>query len=179
MTPAIVWLHSWTPCVSLHVNSLCVTLHYLQIASVQWRKIRLHELLTFSSQCNLSSGLGLIFPSVLSFADRKKIREINPDEEKLSEAGGGGGGGGERRDENPDMIPIANSTSSSNMALISNALAAYNYISGKITHHMTSVTSRLVKRLLSDLQLNPRIPKNNPAPPKCQLFISKGCIISK
>lgn len=117
----------------------------------------LHELLTFSAQCNLSSGLGLTFPSVLSFADRKKIREINPDEEKLSEAGGGGGGGGGgRRDENPDMIPIANSTSSSNMALISNALAAYNYISGKITHHMTSVTSRLVKRLLSDLQPNPQ-----------------------
>lgn len=79
-------------------------------------------------------------------ADRKKIREINPDEEKLSKSAGGeeGGGGKERggvgggsgggAGENPDMIPISNSTSSSNMALISNALAAYNYISGKVAH---------------------------------------------
>lgn len=33
------------------------------------------------------------------------------------------------------MIPISNSTSSANMALISNALAAYNYISGKVAHN--------------------------------------------
>lgn len=81
-------------------------------------------------------------------ADRKKIREINPDEEKLSKSAageggggkerggaGGGGGGGAEGGENPDMIPISNSTSSSNMALISNALAAYNYIAGKVAHN--------------------------------------------
>lgn len=56
--------------------------------------------------------------------DRKKIRETNPNEEKLSEPGEG-----ERPLRPPDIIPIINSTSSPNMALISNALAAYNYIS--------------------------------------------------
>ncbi|KAI9544040.1 hypothetical protein NQZ68_005089 [Dissostichus eleginoides] len=74
--------------------------------------------------------------------ERKKVRETNPDEEKLSEAGvvggggggggkGGGGGGGERESPPPPgvMNPIMNSTSSSNMALISNALAAYTFIS--------------------------------------------------
>ncbi|XP_027140234.1 protein eva-1 homolog A isoform X3 [Larimichthys crocea] len=64
--------------------------------------------------------------------DRKKIRETNPNEEKFSEAGGGGGrgggGGGESPLRPPDMNPIINSTST-NMALISNALAAYTYIS--------------------------------------------------
>ncbi|XP_068197865.1 protein eva-1 homolog A isoform X3 [Antennarius striatus] len=52
--------------------------------------------------------------------DRKRIRETNPNEEKLPEAGGGGGGGAK---------PVINSTSSANMALISNALAAYTYVS--------------------------------------------------
>ncbi|XP_039981824.1 protein eva-1 homolog C isoform X1 [Xiphias gladius] len=60
--------------------------------------------------------------------DKKKIRETNPNEEKSSEAERGGGGG-----ENPlrpsGMNPIINSTYSVNMALISNALAAYTYIS--------------------------------------------------
>ncbi|XP_069014213.1 protein eva-1 homolog C [Embiotoca jacksoni] len=58
--------------------------------------------------------------------DRKKIRETNPDEEKSSERGKGGG---ERPPRLPDMNPIINATSSANMALISNALAAYTYIS--------------------------------------------------
>ncbi|KAM8831809.1 protein eva-1 homolog C isoform 1-T1 [Spinachia spinachia] len=64
--------------------------------------------------------------------DRKKIRETNPDDERFSEAGGGGGGGGsggKSPPPPPGMNPIINSTSSGNMALISNALAAYNYIS--------------------------------------------------
>ncbi|XP_075940922.1 protein eva-1 homolog C isoform X2 [Anarhichas minor] len=63
--------------------------------------------------------------------NRKKIRETNPNEEKFSEAeaGRGGGGGGESPLRPPGMNPIINSTSSANMALISNALAAYNYIS--------------------------------------------------
>ncbi|XP_036942493.1 protein eva-1 homolog C isoform X1 [Acanthopagrus latus] len=56
--------------------------------------------------------------------DRKKIRETNPNEEKFSEPGGG-----ESPLQPPDMNPIINSTSSPNMALISNALAAYTYIS--------------------------------------------------
>ncbi|XP_033931358.2 protein eva-1 homolog A isoform X2 [Pseudochaenichthys georgianus] len=63
--------------------------------------------------------------------ERKKVRETNPDEEKLSEAGVVGGGGGERETPPPPRVmnPIINSTSSSNMALISNALAAYTFIS--------------------------------------------------
>lgn len=102
------------------------------------------------SRCLNYSPLLLMYAMCLdvptTVADRKKIREINPDEEKLSKSageeggggkdrggadGGSGGGGGGGR-ENPDMIPISNSTSSSNMALISNGLAAYNYISGKV-----------------------------------------------
>ncbi|XP_034384274.1 protein eva-1 homolog C isoform X1 [Cyclopterus lumpus] len=59
--------------------------------------------------------------------DRKKVRETNPHEEKFSEAGGGGGGESLLRP--PSMNPIINSTFSANMALISNALAAYTYIS--------------------------------------------------
>uniref|UniRef100_A0AAQ4PVI1 EVA1 domain-containing protein n=1 Tax=Gasterosteus aculeatus aculeatus TaxID=481459 RepID=A0AAQ4PVI1_GASAC len=69
--------------------------------------------------------------------DRKKIRETNPDEERFAEAGrggggggGGGGSGGKSPPPPPGMNPVINSTSSANMALISNALAAYNYISG-------------------------------------------------
>ncbi|XP_005921674.1 protein eva-1 homolog A isoform X2 [Haplochromis burtoni] len=61
--------------------------------------------------------------------ERKKPRETNADEEKSFE----NGKGGEEREESPlrppDMNPIINSTSSGNMALISNALAAYTYIS--------------------------------------------------
>ncbi|XP_071776770.1 protein eva-1 homolog C isoform X1 [Centroberyx gerrardi] len=73
--------------------------------------------------------------------ERKRVRESGSysEEEKSSEVGGGrggggggGGGGGEEEGERPlrppDMNPIINSTSSSNMALISNALAAYTYI---------------------------------------------------
>uniref|UniRef100_A0A672YCD0 EVA1 domain-containing protein n=1 Tax=Sphaeramia orbicularis TaxID=375764 RepID=A0A672YCD0_9TELE len=54
--------------------------------------------------------------------DRKSPRETNPNEEKPSETG-------REREEKPAMNPIFNSTSSSSMALISNALAAYTYIS--------------------------------------------------
>ncbi|XP_067428119.1 protein eva-1 homolog C isoform X1 [Thunnus thynnus] len=57
--------------------------------------------------------------------DRKRIRETNPNEEKSSETGRGG----EHPLQPPAMNPIFNSTPSSNMALISNALAAYTYIS--------------------------------------------------
>lgn len=66
--------------------------------------------------------------AVSSFADRKKIRETNPNEEKFSEPGGE-----ESPLQPPGMNPVINSTSSPNMALISNALAAYTYISGKAT----------------------------------------------
>ncbi len=66
----------------------------------------------------------LNFPPVSIFADRKKIRETNPNEEKFPEVGG------VRPLQPPGINPIINSTSSPNMALISNALAAYNYISG-------------------------------------------------
>ncbi|KAG7508551.1 eva-1-like A isoform X1 [Solea senegalensis] len=63
--------------------------------------------------------------------DKKKIRETNPNDEKSSEAERGGGGeGGEGLLRPRGMNPIINLTSgSNNMALISNALAAYNYIS--------------------------------------------------
>ncbi|XP_019952980.1 protein eva-1 homolog C isoform X2 [Paralichthys olivaceus] len=64
--------------------------------------------------------------------DKKKIRETNPNEEKASDAerGRGGGGGGEESVLRPrDMNPIINSTPSANMALISNALAAFTYVS--------------------------------------------------
>lgn len=54
--------------------------------------------------------------------DRKSPRETNPNEEKPSETG-------REREEKPDMNPIINSSSSPSMALISNALAAYTYIS--------------------------------------------------
>uniref|UniRef100_A0A3Q1BE47 SUEL-type lectin domain-containing protein n=1 Tax=Amphiprion ocellaris TaxID=80972 RepID=A0A3Q1BE47_AMPOC len=61
-----------------------------------------------------------------SVPDKKKIRETNPNEEKAS---GSGRGRGERPLRPAGMNPIINSTSSANMALISNALAAYTYIS--------------------------------------------------
>ncbi|XP_067338344.1 protein eva-1 homolog A isoform X2 [Channa argus] len=58
--------------------------------------------------------------------DKKKVRETNPDEEKSLETG-------REEEESPlpprGMNPIINSTSGSNMAFISNALAAYTYIS--------------------------------------------------
>lgn len=79
----------------------------------------------------------LNFPALLSFADRKKIRETNPNEEKFSEAGGGR----ESPLQPPGINPIINSTSSSNMALISNALAAYTYISGRATFIKSCMTS--------------------------------------
>ncbi|XP_029966525.1 protein eva-1 homolog A isoform X3 [Salarias fasciatus] len=59
--------------------------------------------------------------------DKKKVRETNPNEEKSSETGSEGGG--ERPARLPEVNPIINSTSGANMALISNALAAYTYIS--------------------------------------------------
>ncbi|XP_072217849.1 protein eva-1 homolog C [Leuresthes tenuis] len=58
--------------------------------------------------------------------DKKKVRETNPNEEKPSESEGGIK---ESPPQPPDMNPIMNITSSGNMALISNALAAYTYIS--------------------------------------------------
>ncbi|KAM4522281.1 protein eva-1 homolog C isoform 3-T3 [Odontesthes bonariensis] len=58
--------------------------------------------------------------------DKKKVRETNPNEEKPSESEGGIK---ESPPQPPDMNPIMNFTSSGNMALISNALAAYTYIS--------------------------------------------------
>ncbi|XP_024912720.1 protein eva-1 homolog C isoform X1 [Cynoglossus semilaevis] len=68
--------------------------------------------------------------------DKKKVRETSPSEEKSSEAdrgsegaGGRGAGGGSIVVRTKTMNPIINSTSGSNMALISNALAAYKYIS--------------------------------------------------
>ncbi|XP_056873092.1 protein eva-1 homolog C [Takifugu flavidus] len=60
-------------------------------------------------------------------SDRKKIRETNPNEDKFSKAGTGAGG--ESPLPPPGMNPVINSTSSPNMALISNALAVYTYIS--------------------------------------------------
>lgn len=76
-----------------------------------------------------------------SFTDKKKVRETSPSEEKSSEAdrgsegaGGRGAGGGSIVVRTKTMNPIINSTSGSNMALISNALAAYKYISGKETY---------------------------------------------
>lgn len=74
--------------------------------------------------------------ALLSFADRKKVRETNPNEEKFSKAGGRG----ESPLKPPGTNPLINSTSSSNMALISNALAAYTYISGRATLRTSSVT---------------------------------------
>ncbi|XP_074541150.1 protein eva-1 homolog C isoform X2 [Halichoeres trimaculatus] len=66
-----------------------------------------------------------------SVPDRKKIRETNPNEEKFPNPPeeGGEGGGGESPQRPPEINPIINSTSGVNMALISNALAAYTYIS--------------------------------------------------
>ncbi|XP_028296066.1 protein eva-1 homolog C isoform X1 [Gouania willdenowi] len=65
--------------------------------------------------------------------DKKKTRETNPIEEKSSGIGRGeeeGGGGAVIRPLRPPGInPVFNSTSSANMALISNALAAYTFIS--------------------------------------------------
>ncbi|XP_077408946.1 protein eva-1 homolog C isoform X1 [Vanacampus margaritifer] len=58
--------------------------------------------------------------------DRKRIRETSANEEKYPEVGRGGG---ETPLRPPEMNPIINSTSSSSMALISNALAAYTYVS--------------------------------------------------
>ncbi|XP_076021548.1 protein eva-1 homolog C isoform X1 [Genypterus blacodes] len=57
--------------------------------------------------------------------ERKRVRESGSyaEEEKPSESGRG-----ENSPRPPDMNPIINSTSSSGMALISNALAAFNYI---------------------------------------------------
>lgn len=79
---------------------------------------------------NLVCAVKLKFPAMLSFADKKVVRETNPDEEKSAETGREGG-------ESPlrprGMNPIINSTSGTNMAFISNALAAYTYISGRAT----------------------------------------------
>ncbi|KAM9354535.1 protein eva-1 homolog C [Pholidichthys leucotaenia] len=57
--------------------------------------------------------------------DTKKIRRTNANEEKPSETESGG----ESSLKPPGMNPIINATTSNSMALISNALAAYTYIS--------------------------------------------------
>lgn len=64
-----------------------------------------------------------------TFADRKKVRETNPNEDKFSK----GGAEGESPLPPPGMNPVINSTSSPSMALISNALAVYTYVSGRET----------------------------------------------
>lgn len=81
-------------------------------------------------------SFGLNAAALLSCADKKVVRETNPDEEKTS---GAGREGGESRLRPGGMNPIINSTSGTNMAFISNALAAYTYISGRIT--LTSPSS--------------------------------------
>ncbi|XP_061667529.1 protein eva-1 homolog A isoform X4 [Syngnathoides biaculeatus] len=58
--------------------------------------------------------------------DRKRTRETSANQERYPEIRGGGGETPLRPQE---MNPIINSTSSSTMALISNALAAYTYVS--------------------------------------------------
>ncbi|XP_061560159.1 protein eva-1 homolog C isoform X1 [Phycodurus eques] len=58
--------------------------------------------------------------------DRKRTRETSANQERYPEVGRGGG---ETPLRPPEMNPIINSTSSSSMALISNALAAYTYVS--------------------------------------------------
>ncbi|XP_028997000.1 protein eva-1 homolog C isoform X1 [Betta splendens] len=61
-----------------------------------------------------------------SVPDKKVVRETNPEEEKTS---GTGREGGESRLRPRGMNPVINATSGSSMAFISNALAAYTYIS--------------------------------------------------
>lgn len=63
-----------------------------------------------------------------TFADRKKIRETNPIEDKFPKAEG------ESPLPPPGTNPMINSTSSPSMALISNALAVYTYVSGRETN---------------------------------------------
>lgn len=99
----------------------------------------LYERLTFLLEYSLLCVVKLNFPALLSFTDRKKVRETNPNEEKFSEAGGGG----ERPLRPRGMNPIINSTSSTKMALISNALAAYTYVSGRATFIKSYVTSHV------------------------------------
>ncbi|XP_028253017.1 protein eva-1 homolog C isoform X1 [Parambassis ranga] len=77
---------------------------------------------------------GSLVKSIDSVPDKKKSRETKSSETGRAGGEGGGGGrrggiGGESPQQPPDMNPIINSTSSANMALISNALAAYTYIS--------------------------------------------------
>lgn len=71
-----------------------------------------------------------------SIPDRKKIRETNPNEDRFSKAGAEGEG----PLPPPGMNPIINSTSSSSMALISNALAVYTYVSGRGTSRNDKMT---------------------------------------
>ena len=85
----------------------------------------------------------------ISPPERKRVRESGsyPEEEKSPGAGpggavvgrgggesegnvGGGGRGGEPP-QGPDMHPLVNSTPGPNMALISDALAAYTFIAGR------------------------------------------------
>nr|XP_057913195.1 protein eva-1 homolog A isoform X3 [Doryrhamphus excisus] len=60
--------------------------------------------------------------------DRKRTRETSSNQERYPEVGRGGAGETASL-RPPEMNPILNSTSSSSMALISNALAAYTYAS--------------------------------------------------
>ncbi|KAF0023623.1 hypothetical protein F2P81_024253 [Scophthalmus maximus] len=64
--------------------------------------------------------------SVIYTCDKKRTRETNPNEEKSSDSERGGG---ESLLRPRGMNPVINSTSDGNMALISNALAAYTFIS--------------------------------------------------
>lgn len=84
----------------------------------------------FLNKENVVWAVELNFPALLSFADKKVVRETNPDEERSSETGREGGDSPLRP---RGMNPTFNSTSGANMAFISNALAAYTYISGGST----------------------------------------------
>ncbi|XP_056150304.1 protein eva-1 homolog C isoform X2 [Lampris incognitus] len=60
--------------------------------------------------------------------ERKRVRESGSYSEEEKNSEGGGGGRGEGPPRTPDINPIINSTAGANMALISNALAAYTYV---------------------------------------------------
>ncbi|XP_041832132.1 protein eva-1 homolog C isoform X2 [Melanotaenia boesemani] len=78
---------------------------------------------------------GNSFKGPTTVPDRIKVRETNPLNDKPPETEGEGGTGGGRGRAGESLLPpssmnpVINSTSSGSMALISNALAAYTYIS--------------------------------------------------